>query len=842
MLNKGLFLLLIAVFSTVNAQDPYSLYVRGVTNFNQGNYEVAKNYFQDAVKTAQSEFGTKNNKYARYLNYLALSHHAISNYNKAESLYVKSISIFESTSNKNPNEFVDVSNNLARLYLKMGIYDKAEEYFNKVLRYISTNDKDYPKVINSMSILYRKTGREEKADSLLTYLDKSIEEGNDIEEEANYLNTKASAEFSRNNFEKADSLLQRAIALVDSAYGRYHPDYSKYINNLATIYKAKKSYDKAESLYLETLSLKSKLGKNHPSYAITLSNLAKLYTEKNDYNLAETYYEKLNTSLLNQIENYFPSLSENEKKQFWAKIKVNSDFYYSFAAIRMRDNPNIIGDIFNYQIQTKALLLRSISSIRKSIYESGNEDLINKFKQWQKTRENLANIYSLGLNQINEKGINVDSLEQKINSLEKELSRNSENFRKNLTTDELTWKSIQENLNEDEAVIEIVRYNYTSKENPNSVYYLALIITSETKSHPEVVILKNGEELEGKYLTNYLRSIKSDNKDSYSYRQYWEKINSKIEDKRKIYLSPDGVYNKVNIQTMVNSEGIPLLESKSISLVSNSKDIITIKEEASETESGFDDICLFGAPRFQYEKDSSKPSNKPDTDEINEELGVFIKYLDNLPGTLKEINEINKLFHKKEINTQVYTDSTATESNLKKSADASILHIATHGFFLENVNFDTEIDLESNNGNGIQNPLLRSGLVFAGAKNKYFDKAERNFQSDDGVLTAFEAMNLNLNQTELVVLSACETAGGEVVNGEGVYGLQRAFLAAGSNSIIMSLWKVDDTITKTFMTYFYENILTGFDKNEALYQAKKKIKDQYKSPKYWGAFVMINQS
>lgn len=138
----------------------------------------------------------------------------------------------------------------------------------------------------------------------------------------------------------------------------------------------------------------------------------------------------------------------------------------------------------------------------------------------------------------------------------------------------------------------------------------------------------------------------------------------------------------------------------------------------------------------------------------------------------------------------------------------------------------------------IQNPLLRTGLLLSGAGD-LLDKTAYNYNLENGILTAYEAMNLNLDQTELVVLSACETGLGELTYGEGVYGLQRAFLVAGAKVLIMSMFKVDDTATQKLMTNFYKKWLETGKMRESFVSAKKELRNEYRDPIFWGSFIMI---
>ena len=202
-----------------------------------------------------------------------------------------------------------------------------------------------------------------------------------------------------------------------------------------------------------------------------------------------------------------------------------------------------------------------------------------------------------------------------------------------------------------------------------------------------------------------------------------------------------------------------------------------------------------------------------------------------------DVYGINKVLNTSGYQVAALTQRDATETNLKLASNLSILHIATHGYFLKDVE-KTNWPIGVHADNAKDNVLLRSGLMLTGASDA--DKLIPGLDSsNNGIITSYEAMNLNLKGTRLVVLSACETGLGEIKAGEGVYGLQRAFLVAGAEAIVMSLWKVDDAATQLLMNNFYANLIKSGDTQKAFKQAQMQLMTKYKEPYYWGAFVMM---
>ncbi len=329
-----------------------------------------------------------------------------------------------------------------------------------------------------------------------------------------------------------------------------------------------------------------------------------------------------------------------------------------------------------------------------------------------------------------------------------------------------------------------------------------------------------------------------------------------FKEKKTIYITTDDYLTKINFETLtceVTADSFSFLgDIFSIRHLSSGWDLLLKDTPTNASRS----IALFGYPDYTLsENQRVQLAQKVNTDTTLTALyrsgeAITGNYIFKpLPATKHEVEDIGAFMRQKGWDVQIYTGYKALEEQVKKVQSPRILHIATHGFFAEDIKLEKQTSFMGMDSRAaIENPLLRSGLAFAGAERTRTDTSGVRLSSvEDGILTAEEAQYLNLDSTELVVLSACETGLGEIVNGEGVYGLQRAFRAAGARSILMSLWKVDDLATETLMKNFYKHWLDdGMTKHDALWQAKLDLRNdknhpEWAKPYYWGAFVLIGE-
>lgn len=803
-----------------------------------GKYEQAEHHYEEALLIYSLQLGEKHPKYAQALSNKAGLYIEIGDYSKSELLYQEALEQFKKIYGEENDHYSTILNNMAILYEKMGKSERAELLYQQILsiykKGLGKSHPNYALVINNLASLLKGKKAYKEAEPLYkeALAIKKTRLGVNHPEYAISLNNLASLYKSMGKLKEAEPLYKKALAIKKDYLGEAHPEYAISINNLAALYEELRAFEQAEPLYLKALSIiKRHLGQKHPSYATTLNNLAVLYESMGRFPEAESYYIQANQNLLYQIQYYFPYLNENSRKSFWDQ-NLSSGFakFYHFAEVRAATNPQILGHAYDYRLATKALLLDGTAKMRNAILKSNDPGIISQYNEWLSLKNSIAQAYTLSKEELTKYGWDVRALEREASKLESNLSRESSHFNQATQQQSVTWRDVQRKLKEGEAALEIIRISNIDVNHP--VQYLVIIIKASQTAHPEYVLLNNGEELESKFTQYYRNCISYQIEDQYSYKKFWEPISDKLAGIKKVYVSSDGVYNKINLSTLRNpTTGQYLAQELTAHLVTNTRELTTWEGESSMANSAF----LLGHPSYQIGTLAKLDANETDITRSSSNLGQWFDQMsfDDLPGTEQEIIKIAEGLQQNDWNLTIKLHESATEEELKQVSSPSILHIATHGFFIPSE------DMAAGKGHTTENPMLRSGLVLAGVEN-YYSAAQRP-ETEDGILTAYEATTLFLDKTELVVLSACETGLGETKDGEGVYGLQRAFKVAGAKTILMSLWKVNDEATQNLMSVFYKNWLQGDSKREAFLKAQQQIRSDFPNPYYWGAFVMVGE-
>lgn len=562
-------------------------------------------------------------------------------------------------------------------------------------------------------------------------------------------------------------------------------------------------------------------------YTRLLFNMAHTAFFASEYSLARTYA----LAYINEFYTQLEQMHENRQRStdLYEIYRLQEQLYPAydlFQNILMNDSTDSTGEYaenrmlgYLHLLDAKANIQYQYRHMRQVIESGTDKNLKQAYQTYQQQRDKIALLRLSGnasQDEIDALTISMDTLKQYMSEQTSLIAGPAKSF--------IFWTDIKQSLKKNEAAVEIRRF-YPLGGGIADPVYAVYIITSRSP-YPEVVFLKNGNWLEGRGLKRYQNSIQLQQADEESYAVYWKPIHEKLQDARIVYLSADGVYNQINLNTLYNPATRKyLIDELTLYNVVSTKNILKVERKRSQIVKA----TLMGRPAY-YRKDSKKNDASVFDSDLKRSLTsdqVAAGNINDLPGTEVEIATIQSILKKKGVATEYYLGNDATEEQFKNSS-ADIIHVATHGFwFAETESLPRE------------DAMLNSGLLFAGVKNYYEEGTASS--PDDGILTAYEVQGMNLDNTQLVVLSACETGLGKVEVGEGVYGLQRALHIAGVDNIVMSLWKVDDTATQELFTNFYTTWVHGKQPITPSFQkAQLKLKTKYKHPYYWGAFKVIN--
>jgi CHAT domain-containing protein/Tfp pilus assembly protein PilF len=838
-----------------------SLYNFALLYLAVGNFRQAENMLKESLSISKTVLGDKSSTYATGLNGLANIYADIGSFTEAETLYKQQIEILKGTLGDEHPHYATALANLGALYYQMGRYEQAESIYLKVLeldrKNFGGNNPESATLLNYLAVLYRDMN---KLDASEEYFKKAMEIlknqlGTTHPEYIKTLIGLGDTYIRCGKGKEGIALYIQSLPYFETRDGQASVNYSTFVNNLAVLFKATGDFVNAEKWYKEGMRIQlEQWGETSSSYVRTLANLGELYFAMGQFEKAERLLKKVLATYLKDLQTNFPSMSEREKSQFYKTVSFHFDLFNSFTVTPTNRNSLLLGDMYNNQLATKGMLINAIMQLKNQILRSKDDVLIALYKNWIQKKEQIARAKKLSVAERLKRNVNLEALENEANELERNLSLQSDRFNIAAKQKLFTWQDVQSKLKKDEAAVEIIRFKkYSSKLTvfTDTILYAALIVKPETIENPSLVLLDNGNDLEKKYLKYYRNVIQQQKggvtiEDKFSYPQFWQRIAEQLKGVKKVYLSVDGFYNQVNLNTLVNPEtGKYLIDEIDIELVTNTSDLLKPKTGRGGKKQT---ASLFGFPNYNMSQGERHVERKKlgiSTGEQSELNTVDVRYIASmntikeLPGTKTEVESIGKILSNKKWETKTLVNNLALEENVKLLQGPTVFHIATHEFF------EPDIDAEESKNLKYENALFRSGLLLAGSAETLYKKANAlevgEERAEDGVLTAYEAMNIDLNSTELVVLSACETGLGEVANGEGVYGLQRAFKVAGADAIIFSLWKVDDAATQKLMTNFYNFWLTTGNKRESFTKAQIALREEYKSPYYWGAFVLIGE-
>ena len=820
-------------------QITYSMFAMGAIRRQQGKYREAEAIARRVASIREKSLGLNNEEVAQAKNELALIYIDMNRLSEAEGSALEALRIRQKIHGRNHLAIADSLETLGGLYLSQGRYSDAAKYFRQALK------------------AREQTPVAPNANTSLT------------------LNNLGLAHFEMGDNEKARRLFLQSIK-EGSAYNSTWSSTSYPLSNLASLYDQRGDFHQARRLHEDAVRLREEqLGRTNPQTALAMLNLASNLRELGEHKRALDTYNKAKTILTDSGMYSGPiagktefglavaaelSGTDNESiKHLVVSLDKENNWLLKESAFLPKDVRYSLQRRISHSyslVFTKLLLDKKLSGLalktallRKGLLqeiERRQSELIradDELKDMAYRRQALTTQHaSAGIDSTKRARLHRE-IQEVETSIYKRMPR--------LKLEDVSVSEIAQALPMDGALVEFVRFRtYNVKESTKLRWggsqYVALVLKSN--GNISVVPLGLAKPID----ITFHRALSATAEGHKDADDIWAEVSNQLllpllpqlKNTKQWFFSPEEELSRVPFAALPfpGQRSRALANVVQLRLLTSGRDIVRLRQLSSHSTLP---VVIanpdYGQRSARDREDSSSKSQKRAAERFRE-------YLVNnrwqaIPGTEQEGLEVAKL-----LGTTLLSGKEASTKALERLESPIVLHIATHGFFLEGQElglsleamplYDRKLEVEALLR---EKPIFatRSGLVFAGANTQESDS------SDDGYLTAEEAVDLNLEGTELVVLSACSTGQGEVRTGEGVYGLQRSLTVAGARSTLLSLWKVDDTATAEFMTRFYKRLKTGEGRADALAAVQKEFRngipghDDWKHPYFWAAWQLV---
>ena len=844
----------------------------------QGDFIRAESLYKRSLKIMEKALGPEHPNVAANLNNLAGLYYSLGDYSKAEPLYQRALTISEKALGPEHPNVARSLNNLAGLYVDLGDYAKAEQLYKRSLKIKEkVLDPEHPSVastLNDLAELYRTLGDYPKAEPLykksLAIMEKTVGSGHP--KVAQVLNNMAGLYFSIGDLVEAKRLMQRSLAIKEKNFGLEHPNVAKSLTNLAIFNVTLGDYTEALRLYQRSITIiENAFGPEHPDLAQSLNHFAGFLASTGDFENSHKLFKRaqaIDGKLIDQVMGF---TSEEQKIKFLSTKKHSLNLFLSLIDQHLSHKISAKKDALNVWLKRKGVILEAQRRFQEALVYSDDLQAVKTFQNLSRVRAQLSKLAFVGpgkegLDAYKKKMADLKAQKEK---LEARLSKLSQAFALKQKIAKADCEKVSGALPPKTILIEFARvevFNFKTKW--LSAHYLAFILHAGKGNKIGLIDLGDAYLID-KVISGFkkeiaiIRKLKNERIIKSSKEIYdlvFKPLKRELGDVKEIFISPDGNLNLIPFEVLQGPDGKFLIEDYTFNYLAAGRDLLgfgQIKEQGKKA-------LLMGDPDFdmrEEEKNSTLRrlalSEVEHKEIVKRSLDMRGLHFTRLPSTREEVKAIHALLGKEK--AELYTGKEALEDVLKQSGTPRILHLATHGFFLSDLEFRDLVEEEMGRGikltsmipktKGkrlkIENPLLRSGFALAGANNAI---KSGDTEKSGGIVTAEKILGLKLRGTDMVVLSACETGVGEVRTGEGVFGLRRAFTQAGTRSLVMSMWAVPDRETKELMIEFYKNIKSGkMNRCQALRQASleqmKIVKERYghTNPFFWGAFVFLGE-
>ncbi len=825
----------IAMQATLGDEHPdvaKSLINLGSLSYERGEYAQAEVLCRRGLASLRRSLGETHPVVATSLDSVGSLYKAMGDYFQAKALIQQSLDIQRTALGEQHPDVAQSLSHLAGVYSAQGEYTQAEPLLQQALeirrKALGDIHPDVAESLNSLAVLYSEVG----------------------------------------NYNKAEPLYQQALEIQRKTLGNSHPNVSTTLNNLALLSLEMGKYAQAEALYQQALVIqRTALGDTHPDLVSILSNLAVLYVllDRRDEALALLKQAlDIGEKMIGQI---FSVGSERQRMMYLRTHQGTFNTFLSLVLHYLSQSPEAVQAALDLVLRRKALGSEVLAAQRDAILGGHYPDLASELRELTTLRMQIAQKTLAGPGSED-----MESYQQRLRDwyaqkewLESDLAHQIPEMNLVRQLQAANRHTVAGALPEKTVLIEFVRVNllnFTVAPAHNEArwkpaHYIAFSLTVEEPEHGRMIDLGEADSID-EHVATYITALTAEAGPSRHLNVGWpgsaqtgyasigralrmvlfDPLLTAVGGCKRLLLVPDGNLVSFPFEVLPTDDGRHLIDEYQISYLSAGRDLLRfVPSSPGQTAPPL----VMADPDFDLGEERVHATGSIQEPRLSGDALPF----ERLSGTRREGEQVAAL-----LGVEPLLGEAALEATLKAVRSPRILHIATHGFFWPDqqhapgqAGTDHRTTAEPPKGKLAQfleqhaeNILLRSVLVLAGV-NTWNRGGSLPEEAEDGLLTAEDVSGLDLLETDLVVLSACETGLGRVWNGEGVYGLRRAFVLAGAKTLVMSLWKVPDRQTQELMEDFYQRLLSGRSRAEALREAQLAMKNRYPQPYYWGAFI-----
>jgi CHAT domain-containing protein/tetratricopeptide (TPR) repeat protein len=842
-----------------------------------GNQASAESLFQRALVIREAAFGTESPEVAECLEALATNQFRAGDFAGAIPLHEHALHIWERTLGRDHPKVATCLNNLAAVLDETGDYDGALSSGERALQIrIKNLGRDHELVATSLANSGNYLAAKGNLPKALERYKEALEIrkarfGAESPEVGRVLTRIGILYLQQRQYLKARPILERATMDLEKGLGPDHPDLADALAALATTSAAVGDTMLARRMVERAIRIREKsLGPAHPDVGLLLTQYARLLAGSGQTSAAVEMALRAEEISREHLRLTSRSLAERQALEYAGARPVGVRVAVSALMSSSKPSPEITGRVWDSLIRSRMVVLDEMALRNRAISQAGDHESRRLAQQLSVARRRLANLLVAGpAGDTPERyRATVDRMRQETERVERALaSRNSE-FRRQKERTKIGLREVASSLPRNCALVA-----YTLAGDSSRLSYTAFVLAGRGES-PRVLRIGPASGIDAR-VSGWLADVTRSGSRGISVpasarasldsgvslrRAIWDPIAPYVSTAKRVFIIPEGAINLVSFAALPSGRDRYLVEGPTVfHYLSAERDLVSGSLPATHGVG----LLALGDPAFDQGRGSSPDSkvtraaaSRADSVASRGALpdcgSFYALRFRRLPRSGREAREIARIWGDRG-HTVLLTGAEASEGAFKSKAPGKrILHIATHGFFI-----DENCEIGSGRGRGIgglvgarvtgkrrmrlgENPLLLSGLALAGANQRASRKPDR----EDGILTAEEIATLNLSGVEWAVLSACDTGKGRVQAGEGVMGLRRALQVAGASTIIMSLWAVDDESAESWMKALYEGRSVGrLDTADAVARAsltvlrERRAQSRSTAPFYWAAFV-----